>query len=254
MCECTSTALCFSSCKVSLNCDSSMVQSVIYAVSSATIPNISNSLTSTISLIAAIFGAFYLSVLLWVLNFSRMHPRALKREYSRRLQKYAPFAYAFLVTNSLVEASCTFWLLIQYVHQQGLSSLSSKTGLQLIILSSCWTMFTAGMLTILFIHPAWSTHPLASVGSQTVWVFLTLCFWVVGITFLARALPPRFFSGSCASLAYCGQFRALFALSLLEVIILTGAMITMLWIVRQSIHEALQRVSRQLVVSMVSAR
>ncbi|KAJ3712006.1 hypothetical protein C8R42DRAFT_688010, partial [Lentinula raphanica] len=215
------------------------------------ISSFSSSLTSVISFLTTILGVVYLLTLLWVINISRMQPRVLKRDFSRHLQRYAPFVYMFIVLTSLVEAACAFWLLVQYVHQQSFPSSSSRSALHLVIFCSCWTLFTAGVSTILFIHPIWSTHPIASVGSQSVWVILTLCIWFTGTTVLACSLPSQFLDPTCDSLVYCGQMRVLFALSLLETIALTGATITMLWIVRLSIREALKRVSRQFVVSMM---
>ncbi|KAJ3775613.1 hypothetical protein FB446DRAFT_724413 [Lentinula raphanica] len=215
------------------------------------ISSFSSSLTSVISFLTTILGVVYLLTLLWVINISRMQPRALKRDFSRHLQRYAPFVYIFIVLTSLVEAACAFWLLVQYVHQQSFPSSSSRSALHLVIFCSCWTLFTAGVSTILFIHPIWSTHPIASVGSQSVWVILTLCIWFTGTTVLACSLPSQFLDPTCDSLVYCGQMRVLFALSLLETIALTGATITMLWIVRLSIREALKRVSRQFVMSMM---
>ncbi|KAJ3793633.1 hypothetical protein GGU11DRAFT_383597 [Lentinula aff. detonsa] len=174
--------------------------------------NVSSNLTSIISFLATIFGVLYFSTLLWVINLSRVQPRAFKRESSRHLQRYAPFVYVFIVINSLAEAACAFWLLVHYIHQQSFPSSSSRTALQLIIFCSCWTMSTAGVFTILFIHPTWSTHPLASVGTQVIWVILTLCVWVAGTTVLVCKLPTQFLDQNCISLAYCGQMRALFGL------------------------------------------
>ncbi|KAF9065548.1 hypothetical protein BDP27DRAFT_1228789 [Rhodocollybia butyracea] len=171
--------------------------------------NISSALTSTVAFITTILGVLYLSAVLWCIQFSRMHPRAFKKESSRRLQRYAPLAYAFLVMISLVEAACSIWLLIQYHHQRLLPTLPTKPGLELIIFCSCWTVFTAGPYTILFIHPAWSTHSLASIGSQTIWIFLTLCLWVAGIALFTSELPAAVHE-NCASVVYCGQIWVLF--------------------------------------------
>ncbi|GAV99399.1 hypothetical protein LENED_000855 [Lentinula edodes] len=175
-------------------------------------------------------------MLLWVVNLFRTQPRVFKRDYSRHLQRYAPFVYVFM-------AACASWLLVQYIHQQSFPDSPSRSALQLIIFCSCWTLFTAGFLTILFMHPTWSTHPVASVGSQTIWVIVTSGLWVAGVTILACELPAQ-----CISVAYCGQIRALFALSneafsLLETIVSMGAMLTILWIVRQSVREALNYLS-----------
>ncbi|KIK66879.1 hypothetical protein GYMLUDRAFT_37947 [Collybiopsis luxurians FD-317 M1] len=184
--------------------------------SSASAASSSHNLTAAISFLASILGILYFSALLWVLNSSRINPRTLKKDYSRAVQHYAPFVYVFLVLNSLSEAACSFWLLFQYLRFGVPPFWSSKTGLLLIIVSSCWTTLTAGTFTILFMHPTWSTHSIASVGSQTIWVFLTLCLWIIGFAFLAHEIPSRYLNGSCAALSYCGQVRALFGLSLLE--------------------------------------
>ncbi|KAJ3916216.1 hypothetical protein F5877DRAFT_47061 [Lentinula edodes] len=180
--------------------------SSILAVSSGT-SKFSSNLTSIISFLATIVGVFYFSMLLWVVNLFRTQPRVFKRDYSRHLQRYAPFFYVFMVINSLVEAACASWLLVQYIHQQSFPDSPSRSALQLIIFCSCWTLFTAGFLTILFMHPTWSTHPVASVGSQTIWVIVTSGLWVAGVTILACELPAQ-----CISVAYCGQIRALFGL------------------------------------------
>lgn len=151
--------------------------------------------------------------------------------------------YIFIVINSLVEVqmflsfifdllihtqtACASWLLVQHIHQQAYPDSPSRSALQLIMsvkystirplayaqselclrFCSCWTLFTAGFLTIMFIHPTWSTHPVASVGSQTIWVIVTLGVWVAGATILACELPAQ-----CISVAYCSQIRALFGL------------------------------------------
>ncbi|KAJ3806939.1 hypothetical protein F5876DRAFT_49092 [Lentinula aff. lateritia] len=180
--------------------------SSILAVSSET-SRFSSNLTSIVSFLATIVGVFYFSMLLWVVNLFRMQPRVFKRDYSQHLQLYAPFVYVFIVINSLVETACASWLLVQHIHQQTFPDSPSRSALQLIIFCSCWTLSTAGFLTIMFIHPTWSTHPVASVGSQTIWVIVTLGVWVAGATILACELPAQ-----CISVAYCDQIRALFGL------------------------------------------
>ena len=48
------------------------------------------------------------------------------------------------------------------------------------IFASCWTSLTAGAYSVVFLHSAWSKHPIASIGAQAIWIFLTWLFWIVG--------------------------------------------------------------------------
>lgn len=71
-------------------------------------------------------------------------------------------------------------------------------------------MLTTTALLAIFLHPALSTHVIASLGSQAIWVFLTWCFWVACVATLGRALPLLTLHARCGGIVYCGQLQTLF--------------------------------------------
>lgn len=76
--------------------------------------------------------------------------------------------------------------------------------------SASWTTLTAGAYSILFIHPTWSKHPLSSVGTQAIWVFVTLVLWIIGTGLLNGAVPSLLVRGQCYGIVYCGHIQSLF--------------------------------------------
>jgi len=124
------------------------------------------------------------------------------------------------------------WLVLQYNFNHNYPSIEMRTGARLLLsvllsspnlaLRSCspsttphrftsiWTSLTAGAYTLLFLHPAWSKHPVASVGAQAIWVFITWLFWVVGASIVNKTVSPLVDEKACGSVAYCAQIRGLF--------------------------------------------
>lgn len=80
--------------------------------------------------------------------------------------------------------------------------------------ASCWTTMTAAAFSILFLHPAWSRHPISSIGSQGIWIVVSWVHWVVGAGLLNSAAPGVFGKRACGDVVYCGQIRALYGKSI----------------------------------------
>ncbi|KAF5363187.1 hypothetical protein D9758_008330 [Tetrapyrgos nigripes] len=57
---------------------------------------------------------------------------------------------------------------------------------------TCWTVLTAGAYSFLFVHPIWSKHPIASLGAQIIWIFITWLFWVIAASIINHSLPSVF--------------------------------------------------------------
>ena len=74
--------------------------------------------------------------------------------------------------------------------------------------AGCWTTITSGTYTLFFLDPIWSRRPIASVGTQAVWVLVTWVFWVAGTSLLDKS-SPVFTTYSCEGVVYCGQLKAL---------------------------------------------
>ena len=125
------------------------------------------------------------------------------------------------------------WLILQYRFNHNYPNVEVRTGtrllLQVILLSvpslpsstltsknrfaSCWTSLTAGAYSVMFLHSAWSKHPMASIGAQVIWIFVTWLFWIVGAGIINDAASSFLVHGTpCGpdGVVYCSQIRALF--------------------------------------------
>ncbi|KAL0058298.1 hypothetical protein AAF712_015032 [Marasmius tenuissimus] len=146
------------------------------------------------------------------------------------VQRYAPFTYGFIVLNALSQIGISAWLLVQYHFFSNYPNNQTRVSVRMLLFCAAWTSVIAGTYTLLFMHPTWSGRPISSIGAQMIWVLLTWIFYVVGSTLLSNALPDLFLRGNCASLVYCHQIRALFALSIVQIVVLTGAAGTLVWL------------------------
>lgn len=123
---------------------------------------------------------------------------------------------AIPVQSQLSEHRSTHWYPITSV-SSGFSALSILLTFLFVFMynrfTSCWTCLTAGAYSLVFYHSAWSRHPIASVGAQAVWIFVTWLCWIVGAGILnAAASSFLLHGGMCGpgGVVYCGQIRALF--------------------------------------------
>jgi hypothetical protein len=66
---------------------------------------------------------------------------------------------------------------------------------------------------VVFLHSAWSKHPMASIGAQVIWVFVTWLFWIIGAGIVNSAASSFLVRGAMCGpdgVVYCSQIRALF--------------------------------------------
>lgn len=137
-----------------------------------------------------------------------------------------------VVNNHGVQVAIASWLTLQYRFNHNLNypNVEVRTGarllLQVIFLSvpsspftsinrfaSCWTTLTAGAYSVAFLHSTWSRHPIASIGAQAIWIFVTWLFWIVGAGILNSAASSFLVNGAMCGpdgVVYCSQIRALF--------------------------------------------
>ncbi|KAJ7222938.1 hypothetical protein C8J57DRAFT_1198277 [Mycena rebaudengoi] len=201
--------------------------------------NITSGLTSILASLIPLLALLYIGGLLWTLDYAHRNPKLTIEVSKPQNRRYAPIAYGFIVILSLVMIAIPSWILLQYNLYQNYPNVETRTGIRLLLFSAAWTCLTAATFTILFVHPAWSRHPISSIGTQSIWVLLTLIFWITGTVLLNKAIPHLFSKETCAHLVYCGHIRAVFVLSVLEIICFTGGMITMMWLSWRCAHEIL---------------
>ncbi|KAF8808436.1 hypothetical protein BYT27DRAFT_7164149 [Phlegmacium glaucopus] len=191
-------------------------------------------------------GLMYLVVLSWAWRHSNNNPKALNKTSGILVQRHAPSVYTFLVMGSLAEVAIASWLTLQYRFNQNYPNIQVQTGAQLLLFVSCWTALTAGAYSLIFLHLAWSKHPIASIGAQVIWIFVTWLIWIVGAGILnAAASSFLLHGGRCGSdgVVYCGQIRALFGVAVVESLMLTAGMLAMLWLAWQSARDVLKPAS-----------
>ncbi|ESK86726.1 hypothetical protein Moror_15216 [Moniliophthora roreri MCA 2997] len=196
---------------------------------------ISKTLTSVVSFLVVVMAILYTAAFLWMYRCSREHSRPLNKKSGKMLQQYAPYVYMFIVFNALAELGTSAWLLTQYRLFQNYPNEHTYTSVKLLLFSNCWTVLVDGAYTLLFLHPSWSGHPVSSVGAQLIWVTMTWVFYVAGAALLNHALPLLFLRGICTSVVYCSQLQALFALTVIQILVLTGGGVTLVWLAWQSI-------------------
>jgi len=195
---------------------------------------LSSTITSLVACITPMIALMYLVVLSWVYRYSQRNPKPLNKASGVWLQRYAPWVYIFIVFSSLAEVSVASWLALQYRFHHNYPNLQTRNGTRFLLFSSCWTTATAAVYTLLFLHPVWSKHPVASIGAQAIWIIVTWIFWIVGAALINTGVPSLLVKGRCVGMVYCAQLSSLFGLAVVESLTLTAGMATMIWLAWQS--------------------
>jgi len=209
----------------------------------------SSTLTSVIACLTPMLGLMYLAVLSCAWRYSMSHPRALNKSSGVLIQRHAPSIYVLLVLGSLVEVAIASWLIFQYRFNHNYPNIEVRTGARLLLFASCWTSLTAGAYSVVFLHSAWSKHPMASIGAQAIWIFVTWLFWIVGAGILNNAASSFLVHGGMCGpdgVAYCSQIRALFGVAVVESLMLTGGILAILWLAWQSARYIFEPASFQM--------
>ncbi|KAG9315166.1 hypothetical protein JVU11DRAFT_4291 [Chiua virens] len=194
----------------------------------------SSAISSVIAAVTPMLALIYFCPLYLLYRHSKRHPRTLNKVSGVRIQQYGPLIYIFLLFTSLAQVADATWLLLQYKYNNNAPDLTTRTGVRFLLFAGCWTTVTSGTYTLFFLDPLWSRRPIASIGTQAVWILVTWVFWVAGTGVLNKSLPSLFMRDSCQAIVYCGQLQALFALSIIEILTLTFGMLVITWLVWRS--------------------
>jgi len=192
------------------------------------------SITSIVASVTVIVAVFYLTGLFFLSQRMPKDNMPVNKCSTFRLQRSVPFVYMLVVFSSLVEVSVSSWLIGQYASKHNYPSLDSRKSVCVTLACACWTCVTAGAYLVLSFHPSWRTLPISSIGAQAVWILITWIFWVTATAVIDKALPSIIISGNCG-LIYCGQLQVLFAIAVLQIVVLTLAMFIVIWLAWMSI-------------------
>ncbi|TDL25749.1 hypothetical protein BD410DRAFT_606650 [Rickenella mellea] len=161
---------------------------------------------------------------------AKRNPKAFDTRVGARIQRYTPAAYVLLLAASLSETGLVIWLLEQYHAEGNLPNPKMHIGLSLVLFSSIWTCLTGGALLLMFVHPRWSQHPAASIGTQSIWLLVTWVFWTAGSGVVNSAVPLLTISSTCTHVVYCQHVRGVFALAIIVIALLIAGMCMMIWL------------------------
>ncbi|KAG6335671.1 hypothetical protein ID866_3405 [Astraeus odoratus] len=168
----------------------------------------SSAISSIIAAVTPMLALIYFCPLYLLYRHSKRNPRPLNKMSGMRMQQYGPFVYVFLLFSSLAGVADATWLLLQYKFNDNAPNPTLRSGVKFLLFAGCWTTITS----------------VASIGTQAVWVLVTWVFWVAGAGLL-NSSSRLFTTFSCEGVVYCGQLKALFALSVIEIATLTFGMI-----------------------------
>ncbi|KAH6913475.1 hypothetical protein BKA70DRAFT_1097160 [Coprinopsis sp. MPI-PUGE-AT-0042] len=236
--------------------------------------------TSLAACITLMIGLTYLVALSCVYKHACGQPKALNKVSGVWIVRWAPFAYVLLVIISLCEIAMSSWLLLQYRFHHNHPNGSALLAIRFLMFPACWTSLTSATYSILFLHPSYSKHPLSSIGAQSVWIFLTWIFWVVGAGMLNAAVPRALMDlkEGCVGVVYCEQIRGVFgelsldlptiisricvsiqclfviSLPFRPLLILTGGLCAILWLAWQSARDTWTAANRPFSVMSRTSR
>ncbi|KAG2149035.1 uncharacterized protein EDB93DRAFT_1084637 [Suillus bovinus] len=208
----------------------------------SSVPDISTSriytsaISSVIAAVTPMLALIYFCPLYLLYRHSKRHPRSINKISGARVQQYGPLVYVFLLAVSLAEVADATWLLLQFRFNNNAPDPITRSGVRFLLCVSCWTTVTSGTYTLFFLDPLWSRRPIASIGTQAIWVLVTWIFWVAGAGLFNKSFPRLFMSGSCDGVVYCGQLQMLFdcQLTAFGSLTLTFGMLVITWLVWQS--------------------
>ncbi|PFH48373.1 hypothetical protein AMATHDRAFT_97281, partial [Amanita thiersii Skay4041] len=173
---------------------------------------ISTTLTSIIACIVPMIALLYIAILSVVKRYASRNPKAINKATGRRIDRYAPVAYMFLTFTSLAEVAFASWLILQWRFLENYPRLETLNGTRVLLFTSCWTTVISAIYTLLFVHPMWSKHPVSSVGTQAVWVFITWLLWIISSGMINASVPLLLVRGRCAGVVYCVQIQIMFGM------------------------------------------
>ncbi|KAL4249334.1 hypothetical protein ABKN59_007011 [Abortiporus biennis] len=193
----------------------------------------SKGITVAVSVSILLIGIAYCIGIYFLYQYVQKNPKALNRQSSLLVFQCTLVAYISLALFNFMELASTVWLLAQYHHVELYPTDGTLTGIQLSLFSSCWTIIFSTLYAILLGHPILSSHPLASIGSQAVWLLTTWCLWVASLAILNRDLGVLDLHADCSGVLFCGQLRAVAAFALIDILIISAGMCLLGYLIYQ---------------------
>ncbi|KIP06243.1 hypothetical protein PHLGIDRAFT_466157 [Phlebiopsis gigantea 11061_1 CR5-6] len=186
-------------------------------------------ITAVVTVLTLLCGAGYVIGLYFLSRRWSQRARSKAFTLNKWPRRLVPAFHICLTLGSVLEAALTSWLLAQFSYLGRYPNIGSRDGVRTCLVAAGWTLVFSVVLTLMFLHPSLWRHPVASAGSQAIWILVTWCIWVAATATMNRGLPLINSKARCAGVDYCSQLRAAFGLSLAAVLLLTLGMVGMMW-------------------------
>ncbi|KII94213.1 hypothetical protein PLICRDRAFT_132735 [Plicaturopsis crispa FD-325 SS-3] len=142
-----------------------------------------------------------------------------------------PIVFGLLVFFSIIELAISAWLTSRFNAHHNYQSLTERDRVRLLLFDSCWTIFFGLFYGVLFTHSP-NGSALTSVASHGVFLIITWILWTAG----AAAITENLGGGlNCKQnnaeglFVYCGQLNALEGFAWVIWILITFALIVVLF-------------------------
>jgi len=135
-----------------------------------------------------------------------------------------PIIFTILILFSIVTLSDAAFLVSRFNSRHNFTNLGERDRVRFILFTSIWTLVTAPIYMVLFLV-APVGHPLTSVASHLIYLFITWALWMSAASAITATLGGGrgLDCGTQTLFVFCGQLNALEAFSWMIWIILTIA-------------------------------
>ncbi|KAH9917161.1 hypothetical protein B0H21DRAFT_770187 [Amylocystis lapponica] len=139
-----------------------------------------------------------------------------------------PIVFGLIILFGIIELAISGWLVSRYNSHHNYPSSSVRDRARFLLFDACWTIFFSLFYLALFLHSASDGSVLTSVFSHGVFLTITWILWLAGASAITASLGGHL---RCAhsGVNYCGQLNALEGFAWVEWLMLTFALVIVLF-------------------------
>ncbi|KAK7464230.1 hypothetical protein VKT23_006396 [Stygiomarasmius scandens] len=148
--------------------------------------------------------------------------------FDSHLRRGHPITFGLMIVFGIIELALSAWLTSRFNARHDYSSLTERDRVRFVLFASCWTVVLGLFYGILFWHSS-TGSVLTSVASHLVFLILSWIIWTAAAASVTEMLGGGLNCGNQNIFNYCGQLNALEAFAWLEWILITFALIVVLF-------------------------
>ncbi|KAJ7184542.1 hypothetical protein C8R46DRAFT_1064372 [Mycena filopes] len=139
-----------------------------------------------------------------------------------------PFTFGAIIFVGLIELSLSAWLTSRFNMLHNQRSLSERDRVRFTLFSSTWTVFLSALMLILFLHSP-DGSVLTSVLTHLVFLGFTWIMWTAAAASVTEMLGGGLNCKTQDAYVYCNQLNALEGFAWLEWLLITFAIVVVLF-------------------------